>query len=132
MGDEIILVRTKRGGESALHKGYRYHKQKLIKSNLLWRCVNKKYCPGSIFTNNKRVFKILKTHTCKPNHLENEKIRIFDRHITEIGPVGASLSQVYHSIIDEYKKAGIFVGEDIKMRVKKRLYNLKKSINLFK
>lgn len=133
MADEVFIIRTKRGGESAIYKGYRYHKQKLIKSNQLWRCIQKKSCPGTMLTNKNKLFKLLKPHTCKPNFLENEKLRLFDQSVKAASKiVEPSFKLVLESILSEYIKCGIPVDEELRYNVRKRLYVMKKYISFSK
>lgn len=128
MDDKFEIIKTQRGNNCALHEGYRYHYKKIHKNNnMFWRCVWNKKCNGSMISNNSKVIKVNK-HTCLPNHIENEKMKIFHRCVAETDPRTTSASDLHKEIVQELKNSCLDVDGNVptKKQVWRRYHKSKK------
>lgn len=99
VNEKYDVITTRRGRECAVHEGYRYYYKKISKNkNKFWRCVDQnKKCNGSMMTNDGKVVKVNK-HKCLPKYIENEKLRILHRCVSETDPRGASATVLHKEI----------------------------------
>lgn len=132
--EKIEIVKTQRGGECALHDGRRYYYKKKMKKNknVHWRCVftRNKTCSGSMVTNDDRVVKV-QNHSCVPNYIENEKLKIVNRCVAVIDPHIASVSVLHKEIIQEFKNASLDINGEVpsKKVVFRKLSKSKQKMN---
>lgn len=132
--DKIEIIKTNRGRECVLHDGYRYYfKQQHKKEDLrVWRCVNSRYktCNSSMVTKGDRIVTV-RNHTCVQNHIENEKLKIFNRCVTECDPSGMSVADLHKKIVKEFRNSCLDVNGEVptKAQIKEKLRSCKKKLN---
>lgn len=95
VGDNVIIITTRRGRESALHNGYQYYiKQTCRDRTVSWNCANRRtmICPATVLTKDGKMLKLLTRHTCQPNYIKNKRLEILHRCITAMDPFTVTAS----------------------------------------